>query len=280
MIPCRQNLIYSIHDARGNRTDIDVGGTDNTDLTFNLADQLTRVDYEDNSYRVFTYDDNGNCTKEEYYSGTYLVSTVVVPQLSTPPCQGGIKGGLHTGQGGCQTGQGDSDSSPSSNFPSEDTLHSTPPCQGGMSCNAGQGGLLNEHDWNTLSREEQQTLKKQMLEDNERLQATREHYPYTKAPPSLLRSRYLSPYTPEITSEDVFEFRTLQLTNPELAEYMRNLMWNPHTQAPLFKGGYRGVSDSLQMVTNLYLLMVSHIQQQHSLTPTTTTMTYMAMSSR
>jgi len=183
---------------------------------------LTRVDYEDNSYRVFTYDDNGNCTKEEYYSGTYLASTVVVPQLYKPPCQGG-KG--------------------SSAF------------QGGL--NTVQGGLQKEHDWNSLTREQQQTLKKQMLEDNERLQATREHYPYTKAPPSLLRSRYLSPYTPEITSEDVFEFRTLQLTNPTMAEYMRNLMWNPHTQAPrnmgdsnnapLFEGGReallsRGVS--------------------------------------
>ncbi len=48
--------------------------------------------------------------------------------------------------------------------------------EGGMSCNAGQGGLQKEHDWNTLSREEQQTLKSRLLEDNERLQATREHY--------------------------------------------------------------------------------------------------------
>ena len=77
--PGTSDDIAYTYDARGNRTDIDVGGTDNTDLTFNLADQLTRVDYEDNSYRVFTYDDNGNCTKEEYYSGTYLASTVIIP---------------------------------------------------------------------------------------------------------------------------------------------------------------------------------------------------------
>jgi YD repeat-containing protein len=65
--------------VRGNRTDIDVGGTDNTDLTFNIADRLTRVDYEDNSYRIYTHDDNGNCTKEEFYSGQYLMSPVVTP---------------------------------------------------------------------------------------------------------------------------------------------------------------------------------------------------------
>ncbi len=73
--------------VRGNRTDIDVGGTDNTDLTFNIADRLTRVDYEDNSYRIYTHDDNGNCIKEEFYSGQYLASPVVVPTdtiLSSP----------------------------------------------------------------------------------------------------------------------------------------------------------------------------------------------------
>jgi YD repeat-containing protein len=72
------DIVYT-YDVRGNRTDIDVGGTDNTDLTFNIADRLTRVDYEDNSYRIYTHDDNGNCTKEEFYSGQYLASPVVVP---------------------------------------------------------------------------------------------------------------------------------------------------------------------------------------------------------
>ena len=81
-----------------------------------------------------------------------------------------------------------------------------------------------------------------MLEDNERLQATREHYPYTKAPMSLLRSRYLSPYLPEVTDDnysvddgniDSFYFsRTLEMTNPELAEYMRNQVWDPYSANP------------------------------------------------
>ncbi len=60
------------YDSRGNRTDIDIG-TDNTDLTFNIADQLTRVDFEGTSYDIYTYDNNGNCTKKEHYSGTILI---------------------------------------------------------------------------------------------------------------------------------------------------------------------------------------------------------------
>jgi hypothetical protein len=80
--------------------------------------------------------------------------------IHAPLFGGGMS--CNAGQGGLHTGQGDSDSSPSSTHPSEGTLHSSPPFEGGT-----QGGCL---DWNTLSREEQQTLKKQMLEDNEKPQ--------------------------------------------------------------------------------------------------------------
>jgi len=44
---------------------------------------------------VFTYDDNGNCVEEEYYSGNYLASTVIIPQLTSPPSEGGTKGYSH-----------------------------------------------------------------------------------------------------------------------------------------------------------------------------------------
>ncbi|HRV75671.1 MAG TPA: DUF6531 domain-containing protein [Caldisericia bacterium] len=75
--PGTSDDIAYTYDVRGNRTDIDVGGTDNTDLTFNIADQLTRVDYDDGSYRVYTYDDNGNCTDMDYCTGSCMSSVVI-----------------------------------------------------------------------------------------------------------------------------------------------------------------------------------------------------------
>ncbi len=71
--PGTTNDVVYTYDQRGNRTDIDIGGTDNTDFTFNVADRLTRVDYESTAYELFAYDNNGNCTSKEYYSGSPFV---------------------------------------------------------------------------------------------------------------------------------------------------------------------------------------------------------------
>jgi YD repeat-containing protein len=73
------------YDSRGNRTEMETGSVTN-ELTFNAADQLTRVDKPNNAYDTFTYDYNGNLTQLDRYYPDPLLSRKDAENDRTSSC--------------------------------------------------------------------------------------------------------------------------------------------------------------------------------------------------
>lgn len=54
------------YDSRGNKIIIDINGSQRI-FTYNIADELTRCDYQNGDYDIYTYDGNGNCTRKQHF---------------------------------------------------------------------------------------------------------------------------------------------------------------------------------------------------------------------
>jgi YD repeat-containing protein len=198
------DIVYT-YDPRGNRTDIDVGGTVNTDLTFNVADQLTRVDYEDGDYHTYTYDNNGNCTNMSHYPDIFLSS-------SPPSFKGGR--GVQTNE---VAGEGAFNPSPSGRRcleeAGEGAFISSPLISKGEGAQRAGEGVLSTYTPFELAKQYDTTPH----EDK------RVHYPHLLAPPAL-RTSNLPSYRPSrFLNPVLWTFATLG--NKEKEQQLREYMW-------------------------------------------------------